>query len=144
MRVYEDIYNGRPVLLPDEGIGSLHHVHSADIAGLIAACLRQPEFSVGQMFHSVSPKALTLRGFAEQLYAYYGREPEIESLPWSEFKTRVSENDAGITWDHIRRSPSCSMEKAKRLLGFEPAYTSMETVTDSLGWQIENGFLKRD
>lgn len=143
MAVYENIYNGRPILLPNQGENTLHHVHSSDIAGLIASCLKQPDKSIGQVFHSVTAKALTLRGFAEGLYAHYGYEPAIEYAPWDKFKMMVSETDADITFDHIRRSPVCSMEKAEKLLGFVPEYTSMETVIESLDWQVQNDFLKK-
>nr|MBQ4318290.1 NAD(P)-dependent oxidoreductase [Clostridia bacterium] len=142
IQVYEDIYHGREVLLPDYGMPTIHHVHSYDIAGLIAACLSQPEKSNGEVFHSVTPKAVTLRGFAEQLYAHYGHEPKLSFMRWEQFKNVVSARDADCTWDHIRRSPSCSMEKAKQILGFVPKYTTMETIYDALDWQIENGLIK--
>ena len=141
-KVYEDIYHGNEVLLPDDGMPTIHHVHSYDIAGLIAACLKQPENSVGEVFHATTEKAVTLRGFAEQLYAHYGHEPKLSFMRWEQFKNAVSELDASCTWDHIRRSPSCSMEKAKAKLGFIPKFTSMETIYDALEWQIEQGNLK--
>ncbi len=141
-KVYEDIYHGETIVLPDDGMPTIHHVHSYDIAALTAACLRQPENSVGEVFHSVTEKAVTLRGFAEQLYRHFGHEPKLEFMRWEQFKDSVSESDADCTWDHIRRSPSCSMEKAKAKLGFIPKFTSMETIYDALDWQIQHGFLK--
>jgi len=141
-KVYADIYHGREVLLPDDGMPTLHHVHSYDIAGLIAACLKQPENSVGEVFHSVTEKAVTLRGFAEQLYAHFGHEPKLSFMRWEQFKNIVSDRDASVTWDHIRRSPSCSMEKARQKLGFIPKYTTMDTVIESLKWQIDRGLIE--
>ena len=32
-----------------------------------------------------------------------------------------------------------SIDKAKRLLGYEPRYTSLEGVFDSLAWLVSNG-----
>ena len=137
-KVYEDIICGREILLPDRGQPTLHHVHSADIAGLISACLDHPDKSVGQMFHAVSPKALTLRGFAQQLYEHFGKQPKLRFLPFEQFRDEVGEQDADVTWDHISRSPCCSMEKARRLLGFVPAHSSIDTVMDALDWMMEH------
>lgn len=125
-QVYADIRAGRPILLPDDGQATLHHVHSDDIAGLHLACLAQPEKSQGQVFHAVSPSAMTLYGMAKGMYEAYGHKCAVEYLPWDDFKTKVSKEDAEITWDHISRCPSCSMRKAEDLLGFVPRYSTMD------------------
>jgi nucleoside-diphosphate-sugar epimerase len=62
-------------------------------------------------------------------------------LPWEEWKTTVSEEDATATWDHIAHSPNCSISKAQRLLGYEPRYSSLEAVQESVKWQIDNNGL---
>lgn len=125
-QVYADIRAGRPIMLPDDGQATLHHVHSDDIAGLHLACLKKPEKSQGQVFHAVSPYAMTLYGMAKGMYEAYGYECAVEYVPWEKFKTKVSKEDADITWDHISRCPSCSMRKAEDLLGFVPRYTTMD------------------
>jgi hypothetical protein len=33
--------------------------------------------SVGEAFHAVSPAAITLRGYAEAMAAWFGREPKL-------------------------------------------------------------------
>jgi len=47
--------------------------------------------SVGESFHAVSPTALTLRGYAEAVAAWFGREANLKFLPWEEWKQTVSE-----------------------------------------------------
>jgi nucleoside-diphosphate-sugar epimerase len=42
-----------------------------------------------------------------------------------------------VTWDHIAHSPNCSIAKARKLLGYEPRYSSLEAVRESLDWLIE-------
>jgi nucleoside-diphosphate-sugar epimerase len=44
----------------------------------------------------------------------------------------VSEREALITWSHIARSPCCSIEKARRLIGYQPRYSSIEAVRESV------------
>ena len=63
-----------------------------------------------------------------------GHEPRIRFLPWTEWRAIVSEKDANITWDHIARSPNCSISKAQRLLDYQPRYTSLEAVHESITW----------
>jgi nucleoside-diphosphate-sugar epimerase len=50
----------------------------------------------------------------------------------------VSKEDADATYDHIVRSPNCSIDKAKRLLDYQPRYTSMQAVREALDWLIEH------
>jgi nucleoside-diphosphate-sugar epimerase len=44
-------------------------------------------------------------------------------------------------WEHICRSPSCSIAKAQRLLGYEPHYSSLAAVRESVIWLIEQGIV---
>ena len=51
----------------------------------------------------------------------------------------VSEKDALATWDHIAHSPNCGIEKARRLLGYEPRYLSLAAVKESVEWLVAEG-----
>ena len=53
----------------------------------------------------------------------------------------MTEAAAQLTWDHIAHSPSMSIDKARRLLGYNPAYTSLEAIWDALKWLVANGQL---
>lgn len=72
--------------------------------------------AIGESFHVVSPAALTLRGYAESMAAWFGQPANLRYLPWEEWKTAVSPEEAAATWDHIAHSPCCSIAKAQRLL----------------------------
>jgi nucleoside-diphosphate-sugar epimerase len=52
----------------------------------------------------------------------------------------VTPQDADATWDHIAHSPSCSIEKARRLIGYEPRYSFLEAVCESIEWLAERGW----
>src|SRR4030042_1168913 len=58
-------------------------------------------------------------------------------LRWEQGRRRVSEEDAASTWDHIAHSPCCSIDKARRVLGYQPRYSSLEAVTESGQWLRE-------
>ena len=69
--------------------------------------------------------------------AWFGREPNLTFLPWPEWKAEQSEEEATATWEHIFRSPSSSIAKAQRLLGYQPRYTSFEAAYEAVTWLIE-------
>ena len=119
-------------VLPDRGGETIHHVHAEDVADLHRACLELPEAAAGQSFNSVCSRALTLRGYAELVARHFGHEPRLELLPWTEFTRRVGPRHADVTLDHIGRAPMFSMEKARRLLGFEPRHSVEETVLEAI------------
>jgi nucleoside-diphosphate-sugar epimerase len=139
--VFANLAAGREVLLPNRGMETLHHVHAADVASAFVRAVERRDAALGESFHVVSPAAVTLRGYAERMAAYFGREPNLRFLPWEEWRMHFTEKDARTTWDHIARSPHCSIEKARTLLGYEPRYGSIEAVEESVGWLVRNGRL---
>jgi nucleoside-diphosphate-sugar epimerase len=132
--VFRRISKGEEILIPNLGMETVHHVHAEDVARLFVAALSQWGQSVGEAFHAVSDRALTLRGYAEAMYRWFGQEPRIRLVPWEEWKLHRTEQQARYTWDHIAHSPNCSMEKARRLLGFEPRWSSLAAVQQAVGW----------
>lgn len=137
--VFSSLAAGREVSLPNLGMETLHHVHAADVASAFLCAVRHRDAALGESFHVVSPAAVTLRGFAERVAAWFGREPLLRFLPWEEWRAGSSEKDSRVTWDHIAHSPNCSIEKARRLLSYQPAYGSLEAVQESVAWLVQNG-----
>ncbi|GHU78732.1 hypothetical protein FACS1894191_0030 [Clostridia bacterium] len=123
---------GEPLYLPNFGMETVHHVHAEDVAGVFLAAIKAGKPAFGQGFHAVSPRAVSLRGYAAEAAGWYGKQAELRFEPFGEWKNRMSERDAGATLTHILHSPSVSMEKAKRLLGFEPKHTTYEAVRKCL------------
>ncbi|MDR1157558.1 MAG: NAD-dependent epimerase/dehydratase family protein [Oscillospiraceae bacterium] len=123
---------GAPLYLPNFGMETLHHVHARDVAGVFLAAIRAGAPAFGQGFHAVSPRAVTLRGYALEAAGWYGRQADLRFEPYDVWKTRVSEEEAEATLSHIAHSPSASTEKAARLLGFAPRYTSFEAIRECL------------
>lgn len=141
-KVFEALMHGKPVVLPNFGLETLHHVHAMDVAGLFRAAIRAGSPSYGQSFHAVSNGAVTLRGYAKEVASWFGKEANLIFKPFDEFKHGVSETDAEMTYNHIVRSSNHSMEKAKRLLGFTPRYSSFEAVKEALDWMIRHGVVR--
>lgn len=140
--VFEALMHGEPLILPNFGMESVHHVHAADVAGVFRAAIRAGSVSYGQHFHAVSTGAVTLRGYAQEVASWFGKEANLVFKPFEEWKQNIEEKSAAQTYDHIMRSPSYSMEKAARLLGFRPRYSSFDAVKESLDWMIQNGVVR--
>jgi nucleoside-diphosphate-sugar epimerase len=137
--VFSTLMQGRPIQLPNIGMETLHHVHADDVAQSFVRAVERRNVALGESFHVVSPTALTLRGYAEQVSGWFGRPAQIQYLPWEEWKKGVSAKEASATWDHIAHSPNCSIAKARALLGYSPRYRSLEALRESVDWLIEQG-----
>jgi nucleoside-diphosphate-sugar epimerase len=137
-RVWADLAAGRTVTLPNFGLETVHHVHPDDVAQAFELALTR-QAAVGESFHVVSERAVTLRGFAEAVAGWFGRTAELRFLPFEEFAAATEPEHAAATWEHISRSPSASIEKARRLLGYQPRYTSLQAVREALAWLQADG-----
>jgi len=136
--VFRVLARGEPLVLPNLGLETVHHVHADDVAQGFFQALNHWNSAVGESFHIVSAKALTLRGYAEAMSKWFGQEPNLQYLPWDEWRKQVNENDATATWDHIAHSPNCSIAKAQQILGYQPRYTSLQAIQEAVDWLIQN------
>ena len=130
---------GETLVLPNFGLETVHHVHADDVAQMFMGAIANWRASTGESFHAVSGGAVTLRGYAEAMSRWFGHEPKLEFLPYETWARDRTPEDAQATWEHIARSPNCSIAKAQRLLGYEPRYTSLEAVQESVAWLMANG-----
>lgn len=137
--VFTRLAAGEELALPNLGLESVHHVHADDVAQAFECALTHWSAAVGENFHVVSPAAVTLRGYAEAVAAWFGQPARLTYLPWQEWRTTVSETEAQATWDHIAHSPNCSIAKAQRLLEYTPRYSSLQAVHEAVQWLIQDG-----
>lgn len=143
-QVFTAIARGDELELPNFGLETVHHVHADDVAQVFLKAIAGWSTSVGEAFNAVSPAAVTLRGYAEAMYAWFGRKPRLKFLPWPEWKAaQASQEDATATWEHISHSPCHSIAKAERLLGYAPRYTSFEAVFEAVTWLMDQDIVKR-
>ena len=137
-RVFAQLARGEELALPNLGLETVHHVHADDVAQAFMGALANWSSAVGESFHVVSPAALTLRGYAESMAAWFGQPARLRFLPWEDWRAAVSEEEAEATWDHIAHSPNCSIAKAGRLLGYWPRYSSPQAVTEAVSWLMKH------
>lgn len=123
---------GEEIILPNLGMETVHHVHANDVARAFVNTIENRQNSIGESFHVVSEQAITLRGYAIAMAKWFGQEAKLGFLPWEDWKKTVKITDAELTWDHISHSPNGSISKARKLLNYDPKYSSMEAVQDSI------------
>lgn len=130
--VFDRLASGDQVLLPDDGLATLQHVHSDDVAEAFALAVDRSDQAIGESFHIAAREPVTLRSYAEQAAQWYGRDANLAFLPWNDWKNTVSERDAALTYDHVKHSPCASIDKACRVLGFNPQFTAVEAARDAI------------
>ncbi len=132
LSAFETLKAGEPLYLPNFGMETLHHVHAEDVAGVFFAAINTGKPSFGEGFHAVSPRAVTLHGYATEVASWFNKVPDLRYEPFDVFKNRVDEFEAAGTYEHIQHSPNCSMEKALRTLNFTPRHTSYEAIRECI------------
>ncbi len=137
--VFEKLARGEEIALPHLGLATFHHVHADDVAQGFQRALENWDHAAGQSFHIVSEAAVTQRGYAETVAYWFGKEARLCFLPWEEWRRTVTEQEAFQSWRHVTHSSHCSIAKARRLLGYEPRYTSFQAVREAVEWLARQG-----
>jgi nucleoside-diphosphate-sugar epimerase len=140
--VFEQLAKGEELILPNLGLETVHHVHADDVAQSFMLAVQNWNASIGESFHVVSPAALTLRGYAEAVASWFGKDANLKFLGWDDFTKAVPERQWGQTWDHIAHSPNASIAKAQRLLAYQPRYTSLQAVHEAVMWMVDHNVIK--
>jgi len=135
---WTDLATGRPLALPDHGLGVLHHVHADDVAQAFELALSRPA-AIGGSFHVAAGQAMTQRGLAAGVARWFGREPALDFVSWDEFTRRAGAGPAEVTREHTFRSITASIARAREVLGYAPRYTSLDAMHEALAWLVANG-----
>ncbi len=141
LQAFAKLARGEELALPNLGLETLHHVHAEDVAQAFEKTLLHWSEAVGESFFVVSPAALTLRGFAEAAAAWFGKQANLRFLPLEEWKKTLPEAFIDSAIAHLTHSSNQSIAKAQRLLEYQPRYTSLEAVRESVFWMIGRGQL---
>ena len=136
--VWTSLATGRPLALPDHGLGVLHHVHADDVAQAFERAISRPA-AVGASFHVVAEQAMTLRGLAAGVAQWFGREPVLDFVDWPEFERRAGPEHAEATRQHTFRSITASVARARQALGYAPRFSSLDALHQALTWLVANG-----
>ena len=139
--VFATIARGEPLALPDNGLFTLHHVHADDCADWVMCALDNRAAAIGECFNNVSSQALTMRGYAEAMYEWFGQKPNIVLEPFEKWKEQIKAADLGTSVSHISHCPCASIEKSRVRLGYNPRFSSLEGVQQAVTELIRSGAL---
>lgn len=139
--IFDKIRKGEEIAIPNFGQEILHHVHADDVAQVFFNAITHRKESLGESFHAVGSESITLLGYAKLMYGYFGQEENIKLLSWEEWCAYTKEQEyIDKTYYHIARSGYFSIEKAKRLLGYYPRHTLLETLEESVKYMVNNNW----
>ena len=130
--VFSSIARGDELVLPNLGLEMMHHVHADDVAQWIIRAIENRGASIGEVFNTVSEQAVTLRGYAETVYQWFGREPRLAFVPFDAWILGLEKRDAEVSRGHVVRSSCHSIEKSRQRLGYAPRYSSFQAIHESV------------
>ena len=139
--VFALIARGDELLLPNFGLETLHHVHADDVAQWIVQAIDHRAASIGEVFNTVSPQAINLRGYAEAAYRWFGKEPRLGYKPFEEWILAFADRDAELSRAHIIHSSCHSIAKSRERIGYDPRYSSLDAIHESVRALVANGQL---
>ena len=87
---------------------------------------------------------MTLRGLAYGAAAWWGREPVLEYVDWREYERLVGETHASVTREHVARSISADISRARSVLDYAPRYTSLEALHEAVFEGVTAGLALAD
>jgi nucleoside-diphosphate-sugar epimerase len=137
-RVWKTLADGDPLPLPDMGLGVLHHVHADDVAQAFEKAITRPA-AIGGSFHVVAEQSMTTRGLAEGVAAWWGRRADLEFVGWDEYERRAGAEHAEATREHVGRSITASIDRAKWVLDYAPRYSSLQALKEAVQWLAAQG-----
>jgi len=111
----------QPLTVYGDGQQSRCFSHVSDVAGALAALMRTPE-ARGQVVNIGNNKEVTILQLAERVKTLLNSMSRVEAIPYEEAYTDGFE-------DMVRRVPC--LDKARRLIGYEPRKTLDDCIMDA-------------
>lgn len=136
--VWQALSSGAEIDIPGLGAELLHHVHAADVAQAFRLAIEHRDAAAGESFNVVAPSALTVRGFLAIAADWFGKTPRTRSVSWTEFRAGTRAEFADASWEHLCRSQYASIDKARALLGYAPAFEPEAAVLTGVRWLIDH------
>lgn len=132
---------GEPLTIPGIGAETMAHVHADDVAQAFALAVAARGTVNGEDFFVTAADALNVRGYAELGASWFGQAAKLETVTWPQFWELTDTEHARTSWEHLWRSQVCSIDRARRLLGYTPEYTAAQTVLEAVRAWVDGGRL---
>ncbi|MCM4084719.1 NAD-dependent epimerase/dehydratase family protein [Paractinoplanes hotanensis] len=136
--VWRTLSAGDPLDVPGIGTEFMHHVHADDVAQIFEAAIDRREAAAGEDFSAVAPSALNVRGYARIAASWFGQEARLRPVTWVDFRRTAGDEAAETSWEHLVRDHYFSIDKARALLGYAPAYEPEQAILEAVRWLIDH------
>lgn len=140
-QVWQVLSSGGVLQVPGSGMETLHHVHADDVAQAFELAVSHRDAAAGEGFSVVAPTALSVRGYVEIASGWFGQAATVEPITWHAYRAATTPDYAEQSWGHLHRSQVFSIDKAKSLLGYAPAYEPDAAILESVRRLIDDGEL---
>ena len=140
--VWHAVSAGDEIAVPGLGTELMHHVHADDVAQAFQLAVERRDAAAGEAFNVVAPSSLAARGFLAIAAGWFEQDSRTRSVSWEEFRSTTEPEFAESSWEHLSRSQHASIEKARTLLGYAPAYEPEVAVLDGVRWLVDHDQLR--
>ncbi|MCC6382018.1 MAG: NAD-dependent epimerase/dehydratase family protein [Dehalococcoidia bacterium] len=127
---------GRPILMPGDGLAALHLVHVDDVAAALAAALGK-EATAGQVYNVAGPEFTSVAGYMRLMARVVGVEPKLVTIPREKAKEYRPPLVHWAEW--YRGGAVFSIDKTRRDLAWEPRFGLEEGLADAYRWFCAEG-----
>ena len=127
---------GRPVLLPHSGLVTVSYGHVDDLCRMMIEMTGVPA-AMGEVFNATA-EAVTTRRYVETLASIVGCEADLVPVPDDALGSLPPRVFGHLFSD--RHHAVLSMEKARRLLDFEPTYDFRRGHEQTYEWFLGQGW----
>jgi nucleoside-diphosphate-sugar epimerase len=127
---------GRPILIPGEGFSSIHLIHIADVASLMAS-IAGNERAAGQIYNVAGREVTSLIGAVEMMARAVGVRPDIVNVP---VDIARAQRTPLVHWgEGLVGGMFFSIDKALGDLDWTPRFGVEDGYRDSYEWFINGG-----
>ena len=130
----------RPILLPHSGLVTVSYGHVDDLCTMMIG-MTGANVAFGEVFNATA-EAVTTRRYVETLASIVGRDPDVVPVPDAALATLPARVFGHLFSD--RHHAVLSMDKARRLLGFEPAKDFRRGHEETYEWFLAQGWGELD
>jgi nucleoside-diphosphate-sugar epimerase len=133
-----DIINDIELDLPNSGNTLLQPIHADDLAYSFLLAAEAPNLSKGQVYNICLEKAVTHNRYLEITAAVFDKKPKINYMTPENILQKYAGNIHEIGLKFFVEHMCFDISKAKKQLGFVPAYTTEEAIEETAWWAAEN------
>jgi len=133
---FRALRDSRPLEIPDCRQIMLQSVCNWDLAQAMLLALNTTNDIRGEIFILSTGHAVRLIDYLNEIIAFFNSKSTIKWVDPDEFQQRHPEH-TGLPF--LREHMCFSIDKARRVLGYEPRYTAREGLLLALKWCTENG-----